>query len=76
MVDLPELRVSKLALMSCHFQLLADGYLAPAVSAKINEVADEYDEEVVRIERECRGKRLCPCDFSGLCKGYSLTSFH
>ena len=76
MVDLPELRVSKLALMSCHFRLLADGYLAPAVSAKINEVADEYDEEAVRIERECRGKRSCPCDFSGRCIGYSLTRFH
>jgi len=76
MADLLELRASKLALMACHFRQLADGYLAPAVSAKINEVADEYDEEVLRIERECRGKRFCPCDFNGLCRGYSLTSIH
>jgi hypothetical protein len=76
MTDLLEFRVSKLTLMSCHFRQLADSYLAPAVSAKIIEVADEYDEEVVRIERECRGKRLCPCEFSSCCISYSVISFH
>jgi len=76
MDDLLEFRVSKLALMSCHFRQLADSYLAPAVSAKIIEVADEYDEEVMRIERECRGKRLCPCEFSSRCISTSLTNFH
>jgi hypothetical protein len=50
--------------MSCHFRQLADGYWAPSVSAEIAEVADEYEKEVVRIERECWGKRLCPCEFS------------
>jgi hypothetical protein len=76
MADLLEFRVSKLALMSCHFRELADGFLAPLDSAKIIEVADEYDEEVMRIERECRGRRLCPCEFSGSCISSSLTSFH
>ena len=76
MADLLEFRVSKLALMSCHFRQLADGYLAPSDSAKIIEVADEYDEELMRIERECRGKRLCPCEFSGSCISSILTSFH
>jgi hypothetical protein len=76
MTDLLEFRVSKLALISCHFRQLADSYLGPAVSAKIIEVADEYDEEVVRMERECRGKRLCPCELSSGCISYSVTSFH
>ena len=45
MADLLEFRVSKLALMSCHFRQLADGYLAPSDSAKITEVADEYEKK-------------------------------
>ena len=58
MADLLEFRLSKLARMSCHFRQLADGYLAPAVSAEIGEVADEYEREVVRIERECWEKEV------------------
>ena len=76
MADLLEFRLSKLALMSCHFRQLADNYWAPAVSATIAEVADEYEKEVVRIERECWGKRSCPCEFSGGCISCSLPSFH
>ena len=76
MADLLEFRLSKLARMSCHFRQLADGSLAPAVSAEIAEVADEYEKEVVRIERECWGKRSCPCEFSAGCISYSLPSLH
>ena len=76
MADLLEFRLSKLARMSCHFRQLADGYLAPSVSVEIAEVADEYESEVVRIERECRGKRLCPCEFSVGCISCNLPSFH
>jgi hypothetical protein len=76
MADLLEFRLSKLARMSCHFRQLADGFLAPAVSAQIAEVADEYEKEVVRIERECWGKRICPCEFTSGCISCSLPSFH
>jgi hypothetical protein len=64
MADLLEFRLSKLARMSCHFRQLADGYLAPAVSAEIAEVADEYEKEVVRIERECWGKKVVPANLA------------
>ena len=64
MADLLEFRLSKLARMSCHFRQLADGYLAPAVSAEIAEVADEYEKEVVRIERECWGKNFVPANLA------------
>jgi hypothetical protein len=30
----------------------------------------------VRIERECWGKRRCPCEFSGGCISCGLPSFH
>ncbi|HEY8032521.1 MAG TPA: hypothetical protein VIF02_09160 [Methylocella sp.] len=76
MADLLEFRLSKLARMSFHLRQLADGYLAPSVSAEIAQVADEYESEVVRIERECWGKRSCPCEFSRNCISCNLPSFH
>ncbi len=76
MADLLEFRLSKLARMSCHFRQLADGFLSPTVSAQIAEVADENEKEVVRIERECWGKRSCPCEFSRGCVSRSSPSFH
>jgi hypothetical protein len=61
MVDLLEFRVSKLVRRSDHCRHLADGLLPPAVNAAITAVADEYDKEAARMERECHGKRCCPC---------------
>jgi hypothetical protein len=76
MVDLLEGRVRKFARMSAHYRELADGFLSPDVSAQIEEVAEEYAREAARLERECVGKRDCPCELSNGCRSSSLTSFH
>jgi len=69
MVDLLEYRVCKLVRRSNHYQHLADGLLPTAVSAEIMAVADEYDKEVARMERQCRGRRRCPCNlFISTCR--------
>lgn len=67
MVDLIDVRVSKLVRISDHCRHLANGVLPFAVRVEIAEMADEYDTEVARIERDCRGKRRCPCECSGGC---------
>jgi hypothetical protein len=62
MVDLLEYRMSKLVRRSDQCRRLADGVLPTTVNAAITAVADEYDKEVTRMERGCRGKRRCPCN--------------
>ncbi len=60
MVDLLELRVGKLTTMSGHFRELAVGLLPETVSGEIAAVADAFDDEVMRMMRECLGRRACP----------------
>ena len=67
MVDLLEYRMRTLARRSGHCRRLADGLLPEAVNAAVTAVADEYDEEVARMERSCRGKRCCPCHLLRSC---------
>ena len=76
MADLLECRVRNLARMSSHYRALADDFFAPEVNAQIEEVAEEYASEAARVQRECVGKKNCPCELSGGCKSYGLTSFH
>jgi hypothetical protein len=61
MVDLIEVRVSKLARLSDHYRLLANDLQPDPVSAEINAIANELDTEAARVKRECVGKRRCPC---------------
>ncbi len=67
MVDLLEFRLSRLARMSEHYRRLAAGLAPEKVSAEIAAVADTFDGEVVRISRECVGRRTCPCGFARSC---------
>ena len=67
MVDRLEFRVNKLARMSGHYRELAAALFPENVSAEIEAVADAFDHEVLRIDRECVGRRACPCEFSDAC---------
>ena len=67
MVDLIETRMSKLAQMSDHYRRLADNLEPNPASAEIVAVADEFDNVVVRMERECVGVRICTCELRGSC---------
>ncbi len=67
MADLLELRVHKLAQMSDHYRELAAALIAENVSVEITAAADAFDDEVVRICRECLGQRACPCQLRGSC---------
>jgi tRNA splicing ligase len=67
MADLLESRVHKLAQMSDHYRDLAAALIAENVSVEIAAVADAFDDEVVRICRECLGLRACPCQFRSSC---------
>ncbi len=67
MVDVLEFRINKLARMSDHYRHLAAALIAEKVSAEIAAVADAFDDEVVRMNRECAGRRVCPCQFRGSC---------
>jgi hypothetical protein len=67
MADLLEFRVHKLAERSVHYRDLATALIAEKVSVEIAAVADAFDDEVVRICRECLGRRACPCQFRGSC---------
>lgn len=69
MIDLLEFRVNKLTRMSDHFRKLAADLAPEKVSAEIDAVADTFDDEVVRISRECVGRRACPCPFAPSCIG-------
>jgi hypothetical protein len=53
--------ISKLGLMSDHFRRLADNLQPDPVSAEITAFAEELDNEAARLQRECLGKRPCPC---------------
>ena len=67
MIDLLGYRVSTLVRRSDHCRRLANGLLPTAVNAAIMAVANEYDKEVARMERGCRGKRRCPCNRISRC---------
>ena len=67
MVDLLEFRVGKLVRRSDHCRHLANGLLPTAVNAAITALAEEYEKEVARMERDCRGKRRCPCNLFDTC---------
>jgi hypothetical protein len=71
-----EFRVRKLARMSSHYRELAHGLLAPDINAEIEAVAEECAREAARLERECLGKRNCPCKLSGRCLSRALASHH
>jgi hypothetical protein len=66
-VDRLEFRVNKLARMSGHYRELAAALFPENVSAEIEAVADAFDDELLRMDRECVGQRACPCEFSGAC---------
>jgi hypothetical protein len=67
MVDLLEFRVRKLTGMSAHYRELAADLFPEKVSGEIAAVADAFDDEVARINRDCAGRRACPCEFIGSC---------
>jgi hypothetical protein len=67
MVGLIEFRMSKLARMSDLYRQLADNFELEGVSSEIAALADEFDNEVARLNGECLGRRICPCEFSGSC---------
>jgi len=67
MVDLLEFRVRKLATMSDHYRELAAALFPEKVSGEIAALADAFDDEVARVNRECVGRRACPCAFYGSC---------
>ena len=52
MADPVALCVAKLAELSDHFRLLADLMTPEPVSAEIAAVANEYDNEIARLQRE------------------------
>ena len=67
MNDLLEFRINTLVRLSDHFRELAAGVFSLEVSAEIASVADEFAHEAVRINRECVGRRTCPCEFGDAC---------
>jgi hypothetical protein len=56
-----DFRVGKLSRMSVHYRRLAENLQPDPVSFEIAAIADELDVEAARLQRECVGKRLCPC---------------
>ena len=67
MITLVDFRVGKLGRMSDHYRQLADNLQPDPVSAEITAIADELDNEAARLQRECVGKRLCPCTADPAC---------
>ena len=67
MVDLMQYRMARLAQMSGHWRQLAGNSLSAAISGEIGTVADDLDQEIARMRRECVGKRSCPCEYRGAC---------
>ncbi len=67
MVDLLEFRVAKLTTMSGHYRELAVSLFPEMVSGEISAVADAFDDEVMRMMRECLGRRACPCEMGNSC---------
>ena len=67
MLDLMQYRMARLAQMSGHWRQLADDSLSAAISSEIATVADDFDQEIARMWRECVGRRSCPCEYSGAC---------
>ncbi len=67
MVDLLEFRVGKLTTMSGHYRELAVSLFPEMVSGEIAAVADAFDDEVMRMMRECLGRRSCPCEMGDSC---------
>lgn len=72
MVDLLEFHVRKLADMSEHCRRLAAELFPENVSAEIASVADQFDDEVGRLNRDCIGRRTCPCEFNATCVALEL----
>jgi hypothetical protein len=73
MVDLLESRVRKLTDMSEHCRRLAAELFPENASAEIASVADQFDDEVGRINRDCIGRRTCPCEFAATCVAVELS---
>ena len=71
MVDLLEFRVGKLTTMSSHFRELAMSLFPETVSGEIATVADAFDDEVMRMKRECLGRKACPCEMGDSCTALS-----
>jgi hypothetical protein len=67
MVDVLEFRVNKLARISDHYRRLGASLAPEKVSAEIAAAADAFDNEVMRISRECVERRVCPCEFARSC---------
>jgi hypothetical protein len=67
MVDLIVARLGKLTRMSRHYRELAAALVPEELSAEIAEVAEAVDGIVERMNRECLGRRTCPCEFSSSC---------
>jgi hypothetical protein len=67
MVDVLEFRMSKLARISNHYRQLGVALAPETVSGEIAAVADAFDNEVMRINRECVGRRACPCELAHSC---------
>ena len=66
-VDLLEFRAGKLTAMSGHYRELAVSLFPETVSGEIAAVADVFEDEVVRMMRECLGRRACPCEMGDSC---------
>ena len=67
MVDPLEFRLGKLTTMSSHYRELAVSLFPEKVSGEIAAVADAFDHEVMRMVRECLGRRACPCEMGDCC---------
>ena len=67
MVDLLEFRVGKLTTLSGHYRELAMSLFPETVSGEIAAVADAFDDEAMRMKRECLGRRTCPCEMGDSC---------
>ena len=67
MFDSLEFRVDKLTTMSGHYRELAVSLFPEMVSGEIAAVADAFDDEVMRMMRECLGRRACPCEMGDSC---------
>ncbi len=67
MVDLLEFRVGKLTTLSGHYRELAMSLFPEMVSGEIVAVADAFDDEVMRMMRECLGRKACPCEMGDSC---------
>ncbi len=72
MVDVLEFRIGKLTQMSVHYRQLASDLFPEMVSNEIALIADQFDDEVARMNRDCRGRRTCPCEFRPACVELSV----